>query len=362
MPNTPKRLRIAQLAPITESVPPKKYGGTERIAHGLTEELVRRGHDVTLFASGDSITNARLVSVFPRALREARIKVLNGPSELSSLNFALAYASQSDFDIIHDHNGTLSLPTAHLATTPVVMTHHGPFTTTNRRLFEALSNPKIVCISHSQASTARSFKPAAVIHNGLPLRKLPFSALHDGYLVFVGRISAEKGVHIAIEVAQYLNLPLIIAAKLDAVDRPYFAEYIEPRLDNDQIRWIGEVDEHRKGELLSRARCFLNPLQWKEPFGLTMIEAMAAGCPVVAFNRGSVPEVVADGQTGYVVDDVDEMIEAVNHIDRLDRAQCRRFAIDHFDVSRMTDRYEELYYSLLGQPQPKKRRRATEPA
>jgi glycosyltransferase involved in cell wall biosynthesis len=315
------------------------------VAHGLTEELVRRGHDVTLFASGDSITSAKLVSVLPRSLRDSKLKDIGAAIELSNFNIGLAYQAQDQFDIIHDHNGTWSLPTANLSTTPVVMTFHGPFTTTNRRIFEALDRPNLVTISKSQASTAPRVK-STTIHNGLALTDFKFSADHDGYLLFVGRISAEKGIHVAIEVAQYLNLPLIIAAKLESVDRPYFAEYVEPRL-SDQIRWVGEVEEQQKRDLLSRALCFLNPLLWKEPFGLTMIEAMAAGCPVVALRKGSVPEVVADGRTGFVVEDVDEMIEAVNNIESIDRQECRRYAIEHFDVTRMTDQYEQLYYNAL---------------
>ena len=307
-------MKIAQIAPIIERVPPKKYGGTERMVSALTEELVKRGHDVTLFASGDSVTSAKLVSVYPKRLREAKLRDLYGTNLWSLLSIGQAYERQNEFDIIHDHNGFLSLPTANIASVPVVMTTHGPFTPEMRRMFQSLRKPYIVSISRSQAPMPISaFHYAGNVYNGLPMQHYPFSETHDGYLLFVGRISMEKGVHFAIEVAQELDLPLIIAAKLEGVDRPYYHEYIEPYLSN-QIQWIGEVDEAQRNQLMSRAKCFMHPVTWQEPFGLTLIEAMACGCPVVAFGRGSIPEIVKDKQTGFVVNNVQEMIEAVENI------------------------------------------------
>ncbi|MDO8498988.1 MAG: glycosyltransferase family 4 protein [bacterium] len=339
-------MKIAQLAPIIESVPPKKYGGTERVVWNLTEELVKRGHEVTLFASGDSQTSAQLVSVYPKALREAKLKDIYGANVFTMLNIGLTYSRQDEFDIIHDHVGHLSLPTTNIATTPTVMTLHGAFNPENRRIFEALKNVPLVSISHAQAESAPHLNYIGNVYNGLKMDHYPFSDENEGYLLFVGRISMEKGTHLAIEVAQNLNLPLIMAAKLESVDMQYFQEYVGPQL-SEQIRWVGEVNEKERNKLMSKALCLLHPITWKEPFGLTMIEAMTCGCPVVAINKGSVPEVVADGKTGFVVDDVEGIIEAVEKIHQIDRQVCRQHALKNFSAQRMADGYEEVYRKLL---------------
>ena len=346
------KLKIAQIAPLVERIPPKKYGGTERVVYSLTEELVKRGHEVTLFASGDSMTSAKLVSVYPRSLREAKIKDLYGLNDLTLLNIGMAYKTEDQFDIIHDHNGIFSLPTANKSLTPVVMTIHGPFTTTQRRLYGSFNNPTFVAISKSQAQAApKEVSVVDVIYNGLDMKHYPFSLENEGYLLFVGRISMEKGAHFAIEVAQELNLPLIIAAKLDLVDMQYFNEYIGPRLSNgevnQQIRWIGEVDEEKRNKLMSRALCVLHPVTWCEPFGLTLIESMACGTPVVAFNKGAIPEIIVDGETGFVVEDVEEMAEAILKVSQIDRQKCRHHALENFNSKIMTDKYEEIYIKLL---------------
>lgn len=339
-------MRIAQIAPIAERVPPKKYGGTERVIHALTEELVRRGHEVTLFASGDSITAAKLRSIYPRALREAGLKEIYGLNLFMLLNIGLVYDSQGDFDIIHDHMAPFSLPTANVASTPVVMTMHGPFSSENRRLFQALRRPNIVTISESQIHAVRDMNHAGTVHNGLSMDDYPFGAEPGDYLLYVGRIAMDKGVHFAIEVALELDLPLIMAAKLDAVDRPYFREYIEPWL-SDRIRWIGEVAETERNKLMAEALCFLHPVVFREPFGLTLIEAMACGAPVVAFNRGSIPEIIRHGETGFVVEDVVGMIEAIERVRSINRADCRKHALSNFSAKRMADGYEKIYAKLL---------------
>jgi glycosyltransferase involved in cell wall biosynthesis len=339
-------MKIAQIAPIIERIPPKKYGGTERVVHALTEELVKRGHDVTLFASGDSVTSARLVSVYHRALREAKVADMYGLNNLLLLNIGMAYQRQAEFDIIHDHNGTFSLPTANIATTPVVMTMHGPFNLQNRVIFQTLKKPFQVTISHAQQYPVPNAHHAGTVHNGLPLESFPFSAEHDGYMLFVGRLSSEKGIRFAIQTAQALDLPLILAAKLESVDKPYFHQYVEPHL-NDRIQWIGEVDEAERNRLMSRAMCFLHPVTWREPFGLTLIEAMATGCPVVAFNKGSIPEIIKNGETGFVVEDAEGMVDAVQNIASINRARCREHALEHFTAAKMADGYEEVYRKIL---------------
>lgn len=339
-------MKIAQIAPIVERVPPKKYGGTERMVHALTEELVKRGHEVTLFASGDSVTSAKLESVYPRSLREAKIKDIYGTNTWTLLNMGLAYDMQDEFDIIHDHLAPLSLTAANLATTPVVATMHGAFSVDNRKLFQTLRTPYVVTISESQMYSLPDLNHAGTVHNGLPMEHYPFGERQGDYLLFVGRISPEKGVHFAVEAALELDLPLILAAKVDVYDLPYFREYIEPHL-SERIRWIGEVDEGDRNKLMANARCFLHPVTWREPFGLTLIEAMACGCPVVAFDKGAIPEIVNTGVTGYVVHDLETMIEAIRNIGAIDRKACREHALTHFSAKRMADGYEAVYRKIL---------------
>jgi glycosyltransferase involved in cell wall biosynthesis len=339
-------MKIAQIAPIVERVPPRTYGGTERVVHSLTEELVKRGHEVTLFASGDSISSAKIQSVYPRSLREAKLPDIYGSNPWTLLNFGLAYDMQDQFDVIHDHTMPLSLPAANVASTPVIGTMHGAFNATNRKLFQTLRHPNIVSISQAQIFSAPNINHLGTVYNGLPMEHYPFSNEHEGYLLYVGRIAMEKGVHHAIEVADQLDMPLIIAAKLDPTDQQYFKGYIEPRLSN-RIKWIGEVDEEERNKLMSKAKCFLHPVTWREPFGLTLIEAMATGCPVVAFNKGSIPEIIKTGVTGFVVEDSESMIDAVEGIDVIDRAACRDHVLTNFSAVKMADNYEELYKKLV---------------
>lgn len=342
-----KTLKIAQIAPLIESVPPKKYGGTERVVYALTEELVKRGHDVTLFASSNSKTSAKLESVLPKSLRESNPQQMYGLNEWLILHLGAAYKRSEEFDIIHDHNGIYGLPTAQLSKTPVVFTLHGSITPYNKRLYRDITGPSLVSISKSQTAPFPFIKTVANIYNGLPMEDYPFLKKVGKYLLYVGRICMDKGTHFAIDAAIDLNIPLIIAAKLDEVNNPYFKEYIEPRIDNDLIKWIGEVDEKKRNKLMKNALCLLHPITWREPFGLTLIEAMATGCPVVAFNKGSIPEIIINGKTGYVVDDLEEMIEAIKKVPQIDRAECRKHALKNFNQRIMTERYEDLYYEIL---------------
>lgn len=342
-------MKIAQISPLGERVPPKKYGGTERIIHTLTEGLVRKGHEVTLFATGDSQTSSKLVSVYPKSLREANFKNPYTAGSIPMLNIGAAYAVQEQFDIIHDHNGFLSLPTAALAKTPVVMTLHGALTPENKRLYEGLNNsinPHFVSISYSQRKPAPMLNYKGNVYHGIDVSDYPFSGEDEGYLLFVGRINEEKGVHHAIEVAEFLNMPLIIAAKLDQCDVPYFKENVEPKL-SDKIRWIGEVNEEGRNQLMSRALCFLHPVTWREPFGLVLIESMACGTPVVAFNRGSIPEIIKHGKTGFVAEDTSEMIEYVKRIRDIKRKACRMHVQDNFNAEKMISGYEKIYEQIL---------------
>jgi glycosyltransferase involved in cell wall biosynthesis len=346
-------MRIAQIAPIVERIPPKKYGGIERVIHALVEELVARGHDVTLFASGNSVTSGKLVSVVPKGLREVRNeKDMYGFNTESLLNMGLAYARHREFDIIHDHNPLLSLPTANIVQTPVVMTWHGPYEKYMIKYFKNFLRPHLVSLSRSQAALAPDLTFAGTVYNGLPMEEYPFSKKHGDYLVFIGRIDMQKGVHLAMDAAIALNKKLIIAAKLDESVpeiKKYFDDYIAPRLKAHPklLSWIGEVNEKERNQLFRNALCLLHAVTWPEPFGLTLIEAGACGTPVVAFNRGAIPEIVEDGVTGFVVESVEEMVEAVRNIETIDRATCRARMLSRFSAKRMTDRYEAIYRKII---------------
>lgn len=294
-----------------------------------------------------------LRSVYPRALREAKLKDIYGSNIWSIANVGSAYALQDEFDIIHDHVGYLSVALANISRTPVVMTMHGPFTPETKQVFDMFRNPHLVTISKAQSFSAPTLNYAGMVHNGLDMEDYPFSAHHEGYLLFVGRICMEKGTHHAIEVAQQLNLPLVIAAKLEQIDRPYYREYVEPFLTED-IKWIGEVGEGERNQLMAKALCFLHPVTWREPFGLTLIEAMACGCPVVAFDKGSIPEIIENGKTGFVVQDIDDMIDAVKNINTIDRHHCRQHALEKFNARKMADGYEEIYRKILSEQESKK--------
>lgn len=342
-----RKLKIAQVAPIIERVPPKKYGGTERIVYTLTEELVKRGHQVTLFASGDSQTSANLFSVYPRSLREAKMPNLYGNNELTLLNIGAVYRRQEEFDIIHDHNAPTSLPAANMAKTPTVVTIHGPISSISRRVYRQSTNVHLVAISKAQILHAPDVEIEAVIHHGLDFSNYPFSKNPDNFLLFVGRLSLDKGPHFAIAAAQDLDLPLIMAAKLDSIDLDYYRSYIEPKLSDEGIRWIGEVGEDERNRLMSKALCVLHPATFREPFGLTLIESLACGAPVIGFNKGSVQEIIKNGKNGFIVEDTEEMIDAVEQIKTIDRSYCRSYALQHFSAQKMADEYENLYYKIL---------------
>jgi glycosyltransferase involved in cell wall biosynthesis len=358
-------MRIAQIAPIIESVPPTRYGGTERVISALTEELVKRGHEVTLFASGDSQTRAKLVSVYPRCLRESNVENIYGTNIWSLLNVGLAYQESKSFDIIHDHNSQnnpVSLPLANLSETPVVMTLHGPLdgdygfnkNGEGYEFFEMYNRPHLVTISKQQKHVAPHLNFAGTVYHGLPMRHYPFSKKHDGYLLFVGRVHLykgveEKGLLNAIKVAKLLNMPMYIAAKIDKTSKEdvrYFKQVIQPLL-SDEIQFLGEVDETMRNELMSRALCVLHPTNFAEPFGLTIIESMACGAPVIGFHHGSIPEIIADGVSGYVVESIEEMARKVKDIEKISRVGTREYALEHFSVEKMVDGYERIYDRVL---------------
>lgn len=335
-------MKIAQIAPVIERIPPRKYGGTERVISAITEELVKRGHEVTLFASGDTITGAELSAICPSSLREAGVTDEREKNGWTLRHIGAAYARAEEFDIIHDHCGVFSLPTSELSPTPVVQTMHGAFYDHNIHVFQELRKTNLVTISHDHAHGISGMNHVATIHNGLPMEHYPYNLVHGEYLLYVGRITPQKGTHIAVQLAKKLNLPLILAAKCDPEQQQYFEQEVAPYL-NDKIRWIGEVNEAERNQLMSNAMCFIHPGTWREPFGLTLIEAMACGCPVVALRNGSIPEIIEHGKTGFVANDIDQMAEFIPQTTTVNRLYCRQYALRNFSAKKMVDEYERLY-------------------
>jgi glycosyltransferase involved in cell wall biosynthesis len=342
-------MRIAQISPLIESVPPKLYGGTERIASHLTEELVRQGHEVTLFASGDSVTAAELVACVPQALRLANVvEVL--PYQVLQLEYLRRRAH--DFDILHFHTDYLHFPLIRQLGVAAVTTMHGRLDLPDLPpLFAEFHGMPLVSISDGQRAPLPANWVATVQH-GLPADLYAFSpGCRDGYLAFLGRICPEKRPDRAIEIARRAGVPLKIAAKVDRVDEAYFNRVVRPLLTTPGVEFVGEIGENEKQDFLERARALLFPIDWPEPFGLVLIEAMACGTPVVAWRRGSVPEIVEDEATGLIVDSIEAAVAAVGRIGALDRRGVRRRFEERFTAERMARDYLAVYERLL-QPQP----------
>ena len=339
-------MRIAQVAPLIESVPPRLYGGTERVVAFLTDELVRLGHDVTLFASGDSETLARLVPVWPQALR------LDGTCRDTLAPHVLMLEEVTsralEFDVIHFHVAQFHLPIARRLPVAHVTTMHGRLDMPELEpLFTEFQDVPLVSISDAQREPLRDAGWIGTIHHGLPIDLLPFDPGPGKYLAFLGRISREKRVDRAIAIATACGQPLRIAAKVDPADRDYFEDEIRPLLDNPLVDFIGEINEYEKGPFLGQAAALLFPIDWPEPFGLVMIEALACGVPVVAFRGGSVAEVIDEGVTGFIVDSVEDAIAATRQVHHLDRQRCRDVFEHRFNVTRMAREHIAMYELLL---------------
>jgi glycosyltransferase involved in cell wall biosynthesis len=336
-------MRIAQIAPLAERCPPLLYGGTERVVSYLTEALVGLGHDVTLFASGDSVTSANLVPCTARAVRlDDQVK---DPLPYFMMMMDEVSRRAAEFDVLHFHIDIMHAPLVRPYMNRTLTTLHGRLDLPDLAPFyEHFSDLPVVSISHSQREPLPHANWVGTVHHGLRRDLLPFSAKRDGYLAFIGRISPEKRPDRAIEIAARCGLPLKIAAKVDKADAIYWRDVIEPMVRaHSNVEYIGEIDETQKGEFLGNARALLFPIDWEEPFGLVMIEAMACGTPVIAFRRGSVPEVIDNGLSGYIVDDVDAAVRAVGQLDALDRRRVRATFEQRFTVERMAHDYLELY-------------------
>jgi glycosyltransferase involved in cell wall biosynthesis len=339
-------MRIAQLAPLAESVPPKLYGGTERVIAWLVDELAELGHDVTLFASGDSRTKGKLHAVWPRALRLGRRGV--DPNAACALLIETIAERAHDFDVIHSHVDWLPLPVLRRTGVPFLTTMHGRLDLPGLAdVIGAFSQAPFVSISDNQRRPLRGANWIATIQHGLP--KDLFRPCYEpgSYLAFLGRLTAEKGPEDAIRIARAVGMPLRIAAKIPRAETTYFKNKLQPEIDGEQIKLIGEVDEARKQPFLAEAAALLFPIDWPEPFGLVMIEAMACGTPVIAYRSGSVPEVLEDGVTGFIVDGERQAIEAVKEAGRLDRRRIRARFEERFAASRMAREYEDSYRELV---------------
>jgi glycosyltransferase involved in cell wall biosynthesis len=339
-------MRIAQVAPLYESVPPKYYGGTERIVSYLTEELVRQGHEVTLFASGDSETRARLVSTCRRSLRLDKHCVDQMVYHILMLEQVFRRAHE--FDVVHFHIDYLHFPLSRRQPLTQLTTLHGRLDIPDLvPLYREFPDMPVISISDAQREPLPRAKWEATVYHGLPDDLYRFRMEPGTYLAFLGRISPEKRVDRAIEIARQVGIPLKIAAKVDRVDRDYFRCAIAPLLQETLVEFVGEIGDGEKDEFLGNAYALLFPIDWPEPFGLVMIEAMACGTPVIAYRQGSVPEVMEEGCTGFVVDELDEAVDAVRRVPELSRRRCREVFEQRFTATRMARNYVEVYDRLI---------------
>jgi glycosyltransferase involved in cell wall biosynthesis len=336
-------MRIAQIAPPWIAVPPDGYGGIEWVVQQLCDGLVARGHEVVLFATGDSVVDAELRSVFEKQQPELMHSV-----SILARHVAFALEGIEEFDVVHDHSGFLLIAFAkYLDTPPILHTIHGAFDETAYPLYQQFADAVSYCsISNYQQSLAPpGMRWAGNVYNGVDVSTWPYREDKDGYLLALGRVCEDKGFHVAIDVARRTGRRLIMAGALQDLNREYFETRIAPQLD-DQIRYVGEVDDRKKRELFAGASAYLFPILWPEPFGIVMLESLACGTPVVAFRNGSVDEVIEDGLTGFIVNDSDGMVDALDRLGDIDPAVCRRAAEERFSVDHMVREYERLYRSI----------------
>lgn len=339
-------MRIAQVSPLWESVPPKLYGGTERIVSYITEELVAMGHEVTLFASGDSETSAKLEAICPQALR-LNTGIFNRDAPLI-MQQERALGVSGNFDIVHSHLDFLGFPVARRNAVPMVTTLHGRLDLPELEpVFREFIEMPLVSISASQRRPLPWANWAGTIHHGLPRNLYSYHPKSEGYLAFLGRISPEKRPDQAIEIAKRSGIPLKMAAKVDPADRVYYEAAVEPLLNHPLIEFVGEISDAEKNDFVGNAMALVCPYDWPEPFGLVLIEALACGTPVLAYRRGSIPEIIDHGVTGFVCETVDEMVEAVGQVPLLERRRCRASFDERFTADRMARDYVALYERIL---------------
>ena len=345
-------MKIAMLAPFEEPVPPKKYGGTELVVYNLTEQLVKMGHEVTLLATGDSTTSAKLEPIFEKSLRsdpEVNKFDLRDVYKYIGVGKVMAYLQKNKFDIVHNHIGWRVLAMSELITTPSLTTLHGPLDIQyQQKVYDLFKNSNYVSISQSQRKPMPELNYVATVYNGIDISKFKFFPIPKDYFAFLGRMSPEKGPVQAIQIAKKMGAKLVMAAKVDAVDEKYFKEKVEPLIDGEQIKFIGEVDHAGKLELLGNAKALIAPIQWEEPFGLFFIEAMACGTPVITMNRGSVPELIINEKTGFICENEDQAAEKIKIIDSIDGKACFDHVNNNFSSERMAEGYLAAYNKVLG--------------
>lgn len=341
-------MNIAQVAPLSESVPPQYYGGTERVVSQLTEELVQQGHSVTLFASGDSETDANLIPVCPRALRLDEDCVDSMAHHILMLEQVAQKADQ--FDVIHFHIDYLHFPLSRARQWPHVTTLHGRLDLPDLDpLYDEFTDMPVVSISDAQRGPLPQANWQETVYHGLSPSLFSYSSTSGDYLAFLGRISPEKRVDRAVEIAERAGMPLKVAAKVDPVDQEYFETSIEPLFEADYVDYIGEIGEEEKETFLGNAQALLCPIDWPEPFGLVLIEALACGTPVIAFPHGSIPELIEDGVSGFIVNTVEEGVEAVRTLSEISRRTCRQVFEERFTAARMAQDYVQVYERIRAQ-------------
>lgn len=338
-------MKVAQIAPIWYAIPPKGYGGIEYVVHCITEGLVEKGHDVTLFAAGDSVTKAKLVSVYDVAPSE-RI----GQTYPDLLHVMNAYQAAGDFDLIHDHSGLIGPVIGSFVDTPVLHTLHGPATQEAKDFYHRMKDSIYYnAISDYQRERFGDLNFIGTIYNGVDTTKYTYRRDKEDFIFFIGRMNPEKGSHVAVEVAKRTGKKMVMVSKMtEPHERAYFKEKVEPLLKGAKnIELVGEIDTKTKIEMYQKASCVLFPIQWPEPFGLVMTEAMACGTPVIAMRNGSVPEVIAHGKTGFICDSTDDMVRAVARVDEIDTMDCRKHVERYFSVEKQVDNYIKAYEEIL---------------
>jgi len=345
-----KMLKIVQVAPFEESVPPKKYGGTELVVSNITEELIKRGHSVYLIATGDSKTSAKLIPVFPEAIRrhpEAKDAKIREAFKYIGVGRVINFLRGINADIVHNHIGWRLFPFAPSVSKPIITTLHGPLDVPYQKfVHKQFQKYPFVSISDSQRRPLPELNYVATVYNGIDVKKLKFNETPKDHFVFLGRMSPEKGPVQAIKIAKKAGVKLKMAAKVDTLDAPFFEKEVKPLIDGKQIEFIGEIKTAEKSNFLGNARGLIAPIQWEEPFGLFFTETMACGTPVITFNRGSVPEIIKDGKTGFIAKNMNEAVRVVKNIDKIERKECRKNVEEKFTVEKMVDGYEKVYYEL----------------
>ena len=341
-------MKILQVAPLWERIPPPAYGGTEAVVGVLADALIQEGYDVVLCASGDSLSLAPVSWIYPRSLRTA--DGIRDGTPCDWVHAAEAIAASRDFDVIHNHAGEPVMALASLTKTPMLTTMHCLITPDTKIVWERYDG-YYNTVSRAQLRMVPLLERprySGAVYNAIDVASFPFGQSKDDYLLCLNRIAPEKGTHLAVEVARRADIKLVIAGKVDRADQDYYEAMVKPLLDGHNVTYVGEADYRLKRELFARAACLVNPICWEEPFGLVPVEAMACGTPVVAFSRGAMPELIVDGETGFLVQDVDSMVAALYRIDSIDPARCRSHVEAKFDVPVMVEGYLRLYREIVG--------------